>query len=290
MRTAFNLVRIICALTAAAALCACSAVKLGYNNIDQVAYWWLDGYAGFSGTQPTRVREDLSRLHDWHRGTELPRYTELLQKMERMAAVDVTPAQACAVVDEIRQRVIVLARQAEPAAVTLAVGLAPDQLQNIEDKYRSVNAQFRKDWLKRTPAEQAERRYKQALERSEMVYGRLGDTQRDVLRAQLERSVFDAQRLSGERQRRQQDVLQTIRKLLVPGMSLGEARTLLRGAFDRSAQSPDAGYRSYQATLLEETCRTLATLHNSTTPAQREAAVQRLRGWQRDVDELMAQR
>ncbi len=51
--------RIICLLGLAAALAACSAIKLGYNNIDDVAYWWLDSYVDFSDEQTPRVREDL---------------------------------------------------------------------------------------------------------------------------------------------------------------------------------------------------------------------------------------
>ena len=61
---------------------ACSAIKIGYNNAPELAYWWLDGYADFSEVQTLKAREELARLHQWHRTTELPRLAELLQKME----------------------------------------------------------------------------------------------------------------------------------------------------------------------------------------------------------------
>src|SRR6185369_14770287 len=66
--------RIIGLLALAAALSACSAIKFAYNNIGEVAYWWLDSYVEFSDEQSLRVREDLTRLHLWHRTNELPRF------------------------------------------------------------------------------------------------------------------------------------------------------------------------------------------------------------------------
>ena len=286
MTTGFNLARIIGVLAATAVLSACSAVKLGYNNFHEVAYWWLDGYVDFDRSQTTRVREDLARLHLWHRSNELPQYADLLQKMERLAPGDVTPAQVCGFFDELRERLNALAEQSEPAVVTLALGLAPEQLLHIERKYGKSNADYRKDWVQLTPTELKEKRVKRVLERSEMIYGRLGEAQRARLRQQMEQSAFDAQRILAERQRRQQDALQTLRKLAGQPVAMAEARMLLRGYIERAQQSPNATYRAIQEALIQENCRNVAATHNSTTAAQREAAVQRLSSYQRDLREL----
>src|SRR5882724_11445070 len=71
MTTASRLGRIIGLLALATALAGCSAIKLGYNNLDHLAYWWLDSYVDFSGEQGTQVRENLAQLHQWHRTEEL---------------------------------------------------------------------------------------------------------------------------------------------------------------------------------------------------------------------------
>jgi hypothetical protein len=42
--------------------------------------------------------------------------------------------------------------------------------------------------------------------------------------------------------------------------------------------------------LIDEACVNAAALHNSTTAAQREAGVRRLRAYQRDLRELSAQK
>ncbi len=285
----WRLARIIGVLALGAVLFACSAIKLGYNNINEVAYWWLDGYLDFTDTQTPRVREDLARLHQWHRSNELPRYADLLQKIEKLAPGEITAAQACGVFADIRQRLDAIGERAEPAVVTVAISLTPEQLKTLERKYASNDADYRKDWLKLTPAEQKEKRFKQVLERSEDIYGKLDEAQRAVMRKQLDLSSFDAQRYFTDRQRRQQDALATLRKVTAKSTTLDEARALMRGYFDRSQASPDAAYRAYQEAAIQEGCRSFAATHNSTTPAQRAAAVEKLRGYQRDVRELIAQ-
>ena len=52
--------RIIGVLVLAASLGACSTVRLAYNNLPELAYWWLDDYLDFTGAQSLRVREELS--------------------------------------------------------------------------------------------------------------------------------------------------------------------------------------------------------------------------------------
>lgn len=275
-------------LTLVTGLAACSAVKLGYNSLDSVAYWWLDSYVDFNEQQAPRVREDLERLHRWHRTEELPRLAEMLRSMEQLAPSDITPAQACTFVDEFRKRLRALANQAEPAVVTLATGLQPDQLRHIEHKYEKNNEKYSDDWLKLTPKEQREKRYEQFLERSEMIYGRLDDAQRDALRRDLEQSIVDPRRILADRQRRQQDAVQTLRRLIDQKPDFDTARRQLRAFLDRFESSPDKAYRDYQEALIAEGCRSFAVLHNSTTAAQRETAVRRLRAYQRDLRELAA--
>jgi hypothetical protein len=288
---ASTVARIIGLLAVAALLAGCSAVKLGYNNLGEVAYWWLDGYVDFTEEQAAPVREELARLHLWHRTEELPRLQAALRSLEELVPGDISPAQACAFVPQLRERLHATLERAEPAIVALATGLRPDQLLHLERKYQKNNSDFRKDWLQLDPPELNNKRLRQFLERSEMIYGRLDEPQRSALRRQIEQSVFDPQRILAERQRRQQDALQTLRRLAgQPVAASSEASRLMRGLLERSQESPDPIYRSLQQALMEEACRNVSVLHNTTTAAQRETAIHRLRAYQRDLRELSAQR
>jgi hypothetical protein len=289
MTTLSNLARIIVLLALTAALAACSAIKLGYNNLDQVTFWWLDSYVDFTDEQSTQVREDLARLHAWHRKEELARFAEMLRAIEPLMSGEISPSQACRFVPQVRERLSAVADRAEPAVVTLAMGLSADQLVHLERKYGKNNAQYRKEWVTLAPERLKEKRFEQFLKRSEMIYGRLDEPQRAALRQQLERSIFDPGRIAGERRRRQQDALQTLRKVAGQPIAISEARALLRAYLARVQESPDPSYRGYQHALIDEGCRTFSVLHSSTSLAQREAAAQRLRAYQRDLRELSEQ-
>ncbi len=277
-------------LALAAVLAACSAIKLGYNNVDGLAYWWLDSYLDFTDEQEGRVREDLDRLHAWHRSSELPQFIGLLQAMEQAAPGDVTAAQACGFITQAQQRLEALSERAEPAVVTLALGLTPEQLSHLERKYEKVNQEFRKEWIQPPASEIAEKRLDKFIERSEMIYGKLDDAQRAVLRRQLQQSSFDGNRVLAERLRRQRDTLQTLRKVAGQPIQLAEARALLRAYLERQKQPDDRGARAFQQSLIDEACANAAALHNSTTAAQREAGARRLRAYQRDLRELSVQK
>jgi hypothetical protein len=110
------------------------------------------------------------------------------------------------------------------------------------------------------------------------------------VRRHVEQSIYQPHRVLAERQRRQQDALQTLRKLTGEPVSFGQARSLVHGYLGRSLEPPDPGRRRYQQALIDEGCRLFAGLHNSTSPDQRQGAVRRLRAYQRDLRELAAQK
>jgi len=277
-------------LLAAAALGACSAIKLAYNNLPTVSYWRLDAYLDFNGAQTPKVRDELEQLLAWHRQNELPRIASLLQEAQALAPGEVTPAQVCAMTDRIRERLLAVTERAEPAGTELALSLSESQLQQLERKYAKVNAEYRKGWLERTPAQVQEKRYDRALDRAEDFYGRLTDEQRDLLKQQAAQSVFDPRLTDAERRRRQQDALAVLRGFVAGKPSPAEARAALHDYIQRIAEPPPGPWRDQQQALLQEGCRNTAALHNGTTASQRAQAVRRLQAYESDLRQLVATR
>jgi hypothetical protein len=171
----------------------------------------------------------------------------------------------------------------------VAVSLAPRQLRHLDRKFRGSNDKFRSEMIDVPAAQAQDKRFEQALERIEMVYGRLDEPQRAVLRQGLAASAYDAQRILADRQRRQQDLLETLRRLHRARPAPEEARDQLLAWVDRARHAPDPTYRAWQQGLVDEGCRIFAAVHASTTAQQREQAVRRLRAYQRDLRELSAQ-
>lgn len=289
-----GLARIIGVLLLAAVLGACSAVKLAYNNLPELSYWWLDGYFDFDGAQTPKVRDELAQLLAWHRQNELPRIIGLLQEAQGLASAEVTPAQACQLADRVRERLLAVTERAEAASAELALSLSDAQLQQLERKYAKNNTDYRKDWLDRSPAQVQEKRYDQFLERQEDFYGRLTTEQRALLRQQVAQSVFNPRLAYEERRQRQQEALVLLRGFQGsnggPRASPAEARAALHAYIQRIADPPPGPWRDQQQALLQEGCRNLAALHNTTSATQREQAVRRLQAYQGDLRQLVAAR
>ncbi|WP_235505628.1 DUF6279 family lipoprotein [Variovorax sp. Root411] len=282
--------RIIGVLLAVAALGACSAIKLAYNNLPAVSYWRLDAYLDFNGAQTPKVRDELEQLLAWHRQNELPRIASLLQEAQALAPGEVTPAQVCAMSDRIRERLLAVTERAEPAGTELALSLSEAQLLQLERKYAKNNAAFRKGWLDRTPAQVQQKRYDRFLERAEDFYGQLTDEQRGLLKQQVAQSVFDPLLADAEHRRRQQEALVLLRGFVASKPLPAEARAALHGYIQRVAEPQPGPWRDQQQALVQEGCGNTAALHNSTTASQRAQAVRRLQAYQDDLRQLVAQR
>ena len=284
------IIGLLAVLLLAAGLQACSVVKIAYNQAIELSFWQLDAYFDFNDTQKPRVREELGKVHQWHRQTQLPVYIEALQRWQPMLTGEVTEAQACAVFDEVRSKLQIIVDRALPAAVSVAATLMPEQLNAMQKKFSKVNSEFRSEFIEGTPATILEKRLKKAISRAEMLYGSLDEPQLAVLKGRLAQSAFDANVSLGEFQRRQRDALQSLAPLISSPTSADQARPVVQALLHRAMNSPNAAYRAYQERMTRDSCATFAALHNSTTPAQRIKAVETLAGYVRDFKLLIAQR
>ena len=278
--------RIIGALALCLVLAGCSALKLAYNNLPDVGYWWLDRYFDFNDAQSVQVREEMARLQRWHRQQELPRYIELLRRTEQMAAGEISSAQACTVADEGRARLQALADEARPALAAIAASFSPAQLEHVARRYERTNEDYRRDWIDIRPSKRLDKRLEQYEDRLESIYGRLTGEQRAWLRQQLEASAFDARLVLAERQRRQADTLQVLRGLQGRGRTPAESSRQMANLIERAQWSPDPAMRRYQEQQLQETCRIVAGLHQRASAEQRAHAQGRLRAYIKDLSEL----
>jgi len=278
------------ALAALVSLSACSTIKVVYNNSDDVIYWWLDSYADLQDSQKQFTRDALTDLQRWHRQQQLPEYVALLKRMQTMAPNDITPAQVCAVTEDMKTSFVTLLRFIEPANTKLASQLKPEQLISIRKRFDKTNKTWKEDWLDPNAEDRLRYRIKQATNRLEDFYGHLDKPQRDVLHKWLSESIFDPKLSYAERERRQADSMQTFQRMAQEGSATAQAQSMLRGLTERSFNSPNERYRAYNRELWNENCEGFAKLHNSTTPAQRQRMLEALRGYEQDFKTLMAQK
>ncbi|MGL4435505.1 MAG: DUF6279 family lipoprotein [Giesbergeria sp.] len=267
----------------------CSAVKLAYNQVPQLAYWQLNRYLDLSDAQTDRVRSELDLLLQWHRSTMLPQHARLLQQVQQHLPGTVTPEQACRIYDDARIQLDAVWAQAEQQLLWLAPQLSPAQIRTLEMQQAQSNVDWKKQWLDASPEQMREQRYKQLLSRAETFYGTLDEPAREALRSYVARSSFDPQRSYVERLRRQKDLVEVLQGIAQNGSDHQRTLGLLRGYRTRYNASPDPAYQRYAQRLVEEGCEAFARMHNAMAPVQRLQAVQSLKGYERDFWVLAAQ-
>jgi hypothetical protein len=273
-------------------LSGCSAVRVGYNQAPTLAWWWLDGYMDFNAEQEPRVKEALNQWFAWHRTTQLPDYANLLAAAQVQVMQPATPAQVCRWADDLRARIAVAFAQGVPMAADLLPSLKAEQLAHLERKYRKSNQEFEEDFLQPQAEERLKASVKRGIDRTEMLYGRLDERQRQLIAAGVAASPFDAAAWFAERQRVQIETLQTLARLSAGGAARADRDSNLAGLQAlavRVQRAQDGDYRAYQQRLSEYNCAFFAQVHNSTTLAQRQTARAKLKAWEDDLRALVAQ-
>ena len=56
------MIRPILAVAALVLLQGCSAIKLGYQQLPTLSFWWLDSTVSFNSTQSTAAKEAIDKL------------------------------------------------------------------------------------------------------------------------------------------------------------------------------------------------------------------------------------
>jgi len=260
---------------------------MAYQQAPNLLHWWLDRQVDFTSAQAAWVREDLNAFFAWHRREELPRLAERLRAWQALTRTNPTHDEFCREADAIVDHLQRLGDQAVPALTRLALDLQPAQIEHLQSRQAKSNDEFAEEFLEGSPRERLRRRLDKAVDRAEWLYGRLSPEQRDLMRRELQESPFDPQRTQAERQRRQRDLVDTVRQAQA---NPTRAEALVRAYWQRLSQSPTPGYSDYTQAQLRHGCAQFATLHATTNPTQRERAAKRLQELESDARSLIAAR
>lgn len=268
-------------------LTGCSALRLGYANGSTVAWFWIDGYFDFSRSQAPEVQRKLDAWFVWHRSSQLPDYAALLAAAQSEVAEPTTPAAACRWAERARELVEPALQRAVTDFADLVPGLGEAQWRHLERRYAKMLDEMRNDYLQPDAEVRLRESVKRAVDRAEQLYGPLDEPQVRIIRAGVAASPFNAELWLVDRQRRQRDVLQTLRKLQAERADAVQRVAALKGLMARSEKSPNPEYRAYQIKLTDYNCGFAAQIHNATSAAQRQKARDKLKGWEADVRSLV---
>jgi len=272
-------------------LTGCSAVRLGYNNLPDIASWWLDSYIDFSDTQGPQAKAALQKLQTWHRKEELPAIADLLVQAQTLAPQNITPEQACKIWEGAQVRVESFIQESSRLAAPVVSQLSAKQFKHLEKEWASRNEDWKKQWVQGTPDSRIKKRVDLAAERFNSFYGDLNLEQRQVLKQQFLQSTWSPEASYQRRLKRQQEQLIALQamssEITKPAMPLPQVEKALQSLILQSVRPKDAGELSKQLQLEQQVCQNLAQLHNTMSPAQRLKAQRKLKDYETDVRELM---
>jgi hypothetical protein len=274
-------------IVALSTFAGCSLVRFGYNQANHLTYWWVDQFVDFNEAQQPRAREALAQWFAWHRRAHLPGYANLLVNSQTLVLEDITPERTCGLWTDLRGYMDSAFERALPMTAELALTLTPQQIQNIQRRYDKINEEFRDEHLQGDASRRLKKSIKRTAERAEFFYGKLDDTQQEFIAQWVTRSPYEVNIWNAERHRRQQDLVQVLRRLNADNPGQDKAQAALRAYVERIYRSPDDGYRKYAEQVWVYNCAFVANLHNTTTAAQRKHAVKKLKDWESEIRVLV---
>ena len=275
------------ALLLVALLSGCSALKLGYRQGPTLAHWWLDGYLDFDDAQSQRVKEDLRRWFDWHQQSQLALYAAHLARARQQAQQALEPDELCRWSDSTRELLLPAIERLIPAAAELLPTLSEAQLRHLDARFAKQTAELRETMLQPDRDARARAAAERTLKRFESAYGSLDAPQRALIEEAVKASPFQAEVWLDQRQRRHQELMETLRSLVrdrPPAAQVQERLRQLARRYDGRAPMAPA---QEAAALSAYNCALAARLHASASAAQRRHLTDKLRSWEADLRALL---
>jgi hypothetical protein len=285
--TLFQRVRMLFLIVLLALSAGCSTIRFTYNHGDTLLYWWLNAYLDLDSDQSDWVKQDIDNLLQWHRKTQLKDYAGLLSKFQRQLMGNPTQADLLSDYRDVKARTELLAFKALPELADLARSVKPDQIEQIEKKFRKNNDDFRKKFMSGDLENQHKARFKKSMDQFELWFGHFSSEQEAILRKASDARPLDNDVWLEERMLRQKKILAFLHKVqqekLNKEQTMAQLHNLLRDMFDRF-EAPER--KAFFDTYVDNTSKYIMTAIRITTPAQKAHAQKRMQGWIEDFNTL----
>ncbi len=262
---------------------SCSMLRLGYGQGPHLFWWWLDSYVDFNPQQTPQVKEAIQQWFRWHRHTQLTGYATWLANLRSNLDDPATAQQICTTVESFRQTIAPALDRMLTLGAPLIPTLESAQLDHLERRYAKVNEEFRQDFLQPQPAERLQASIQRTVKRVENIYGPISESQHALIATRIQTSPYNPEAWLDERQRRQQETLQSLRQLAAEPGNTDDIVAVLRTLIEHLERSSHPQYRAYQIQLADYNCAFIAEVHNSTTTVQRHHARDKLKNWENDL-------
>jgi len=256
---------------------------MAYNNVVPLASWYIDDYVDLNEVQAERMRESLGRLHAWHRATELPEYSRVLEDAARKIDRPVAADDVQKLYDDGRRFMMRVGERALPDTADILLTLTPEQIRGIEDKLKRENEKFEAERIRLPQAKRVKERQERYLKNMASWLGKLTPAQEADVRAGLTGVPLSDELRLADRKRLQGEFIAVLRNPPARPQFIEKLRGLMF--------NPEVGRSpAYQASVAQwrrENAVLFARVLERAMPEQRAHLQRKLRGYASDVIALI---
>jgi len=258
-------------------------MKLGYNNADWLLTWQIDDYFDLTSDQEDFVEERLENLISWHRNSELPRYSEIVDEMILRAQRGISGEDYQWAINQFLDVYQTTINKAIPDATTFLMGLDSSQISYyIEQTAHRYEAHENKEQPQRTEQEQKERRYDRTIERMEEWFGELDDSQKESIKELSYQLPLRYKYFREDRLRRHNAFIALLKSDLPEEQFSAKLKTHFSDFNAGRSEEYKQATAAYNEASKEMAVEISKILNNS----QKEHAFERVRSYQVDIIEL----
>lgn len=162
-------------------LTACSS-QFAYNNLDWLAYWYIDDYVDLDRQQKDTFDIHLEKWLVWHRKEELQKYKEHLTSLRaRFAEGGLTQEEILQEFDKGRSHWERLRAKVSPELSQFATLLSERQVEDLFSQLEEQNTEWEEDLKEQDPEKKVEERIEDLEDRVKEYIGKLTSSQQDII-------------------------------------------------------------------------------------------------------------
>lgn len=262
--------------------CSSCALRFTYNNLDWVVPWYTDDYVTLNASQKKLFEQRFQRYWDWHRKTQLPRYSALLRDTAEALKAGLVDKTASMIETRTTDLTETLVRKMEPDLLALLPTLSAKQLREIQAKFAKDNKKHREEYIDASAEQQRDKRAERIESSLERWFGQLNEAQL----ALIAQAAGDYQ-LMGEESLQARLAWQ---QAFIDALQLRQQQTEFSAALSRLFANRELGRSPAFQEKLAHNQGVLAELYKkldkSLSKQQRERAVSRLLDYAKEFDQL----
>lgn len=271
-------------------LTACSSLQLAYNYAPGLIAYRMNTYLNLDDKQQALLDQELATFAVWHDET-LPRYsTTLNQWANRLSSPEpFSSTEILAIQETIEQQLQTVGARAALQLAPLLVTLGPQQLKQLQTKFKDSNDEYVSDYLKNAerPAN-IKKRHARITKRFEDWLGSLTPQQRNILISVSDRRAPIIEAWYRERQLRQQALTELIQAQKNAPPS--QAQEALEDYLKSLSRYREPMLNAQRESLRAEWAQATAEILNLASPEQKRFLQKKLRGYAQDFAALTPKR